>query len=129
MCREYLRLIYDKQSAPIRRQSAFAGEFVGSSGDTPLPNLSDAYAKLFAPECSKVVRTFYDQAFSAMRDRAFENSADLLNALEFLQHVLATAMWKYHLTVDSKLQQFTHEFDRLDVSTEKERLHALAQRI
>jgi hypothetical protein len=62
-----------------------------------------------------------------MKVLTFEGSEDILDGLEFIQNVGATALWKFNCDMASEMESFVREFDRLDVIGERERLYLLAK--
>lgn len=90
-------------------------------------NESELYSSLFTGESRLELETLYLELLRDMRNVPYEQCEDLLEALTFLQQMLATAMWKYHHDVGWKMEAFTRDFDRLDVESERMRLYQYAQ--
>jgi hypothetical protein len=90
-------------------------------------NEPPTYAALFSPECEAFLEQFYQKAMHMMNGRPFDDCGQPLQALAFFQEVVATALWRHRCTVGNVLASFAREFDRLDVHSERERLHARAQ--
>jgi hypothetical protein len=90
-------------------------------------NESATYAALFSDVCRFLLEDLYQEAVRNMRGKPFGECEDALNALSFLQEVTSTALWRHRLVVGETLTKFAREFDRLDLRSERERLHARAQ--
>lgn len=71
----------------------------------------------------KAVKQLFNALLTDMRSVSYEHASGIMDALDFLQHVLTTAMWKHHVPVDQRLERFAREFDRLDVPAERRRLY------
>ncbi|MGZ0713734.1 hypothetical protein [Pseudomonas palleroniana] len=92
-----------------------------------LRNESAMYEELFSLQCKRYVLDLLEKLMNEMKGLKFEESGEVLDGLEFVQHVGATALWRFHCNLDSGLERFVREFDRLDVVEERERLYSLAQ--
>jgi hypothetical protein len=133
MCRRYLldiyRAFYERgrvRICTVERWVALEGDLRPLSEDERR-NERETYADLFSDECRADVEFLYQTAMREMRGKPYELSGGVLEALDFLQQVVATALWKYRSSVGETLESFAREFDRLDVEDERRRLHALAQ--
>lgn len=60
--------------------------------------------------------------FNKLKMVPYEQAADIFAGVEFLQWVIADALWRHGLQVSEALERFTREFDRLDVPDERFRL-------
>jgi len=85
------------------------------------------YEELFSLECKGYVLDLLEKLMAEMKVLRFEESGEVLDGLEFVQNVGATALWKFNRSLDSEVESFVREFDRLDVIEERERLYSLAQ--
>ena len=85
------------------------------------------YSALFTGECRLDMETLYLRLLREMRNIPYEQCEDLLEALAFLQQVVATAIWKYHHDVGKHMEAFARDFDRLDVESERMRLYEYAK--
>lgn len=85
------------------------------------------YEELFSLECRRYVLDLLRKLMAELRKLKFEESAGVLEALEFFQGVCAAALWKFHCELPSEVECFVREFDRLDAVGEKERLYLSAQ--
>lgn len=90
-------------------------------------NLPDFYREL-AEQHLEALSGAIHAMLAEMRRRPYECCDELLDALQFLQHVVASALWRYYLPVTSELEAFAREYDRLDVPSERRRLYGAAQR-
>lgn len=133
MCSELLFTIY---ALYIQRRGIRILSIERHLTHTPTPNsLSEddnrnqpaIYAALFSSECRSYMEMLYADAMAQMTDFPFDQSEDLLNCLEFIQEVTATALWRYDRQVGDNLESFARAFDRLDVPSERRRLHDQAQ--
>ena len=87
------------------------------------------YERLFSGECLGFVVSLYAAIKNRIKSCSYEEAADPLIALAFLQEIVATALWKYGLDTSEDLAEFAREFDRLDVEAEKIRLYELITRV
>ncbi|MFS2067273.1 hypothetical protein ACEN9D_00730 [Pseudomonas sp. CT11-2] len=85
------------------------------------------YQELFSSECNGYVLNLLKNLMAEMKVLTFEGSEDILDGLEFIQNVGATALWKFNCDMASEMESFVREFDRLDVIGERERLYLLTQ--
>ncbi|MEX5573764.1 hypothetical protein Q1J52_12620 [Pseudomonas lijiangensis] len=92
-----------------------------------LRNEHEMYEELFSLECKGHVLDLLEKLMAEMKVLRFEESGDVLDGLEFVQNVGATALWKFNCSLDSEVESFVRGFDRLDVFEERERLYSLAQ--
>lgn len=90
-------------------------------------NEPSVYRELFSDQCRAELEEFYRDAMLSLRGSTLVGCRDGLNALAFLQEVVATAMWKYSCTAGPLLESFARMYDRLDTLEEKRRLHREAQ--
>ena len=90
-------------------------------------NESGAYESLFDDENRAEFELLYYSLLHGMKELTYEQSGSMLSALEFLQYVVATGLWKYHQNVGKPLEEFAREFDRLDVPAERVRLYEKAK--
>lgn len=91
-------------------------------------NIEDNYRSLFTEPGPSSVETLYRNLLLSLRDVPYKSCADMLYGFQFLQVVLATALWKYKLSTGDALENFAREYDRLDVEEEKRRLYLSAQK-
>jgi hypothetical protein len=110
----------------IEQQIGFSGATDVSNDDKR--NVESSYEELFGGDGRLGVERFYRSQIAALKGVQFDQCADVLAALAFLQEVVATALWKYGLDVGDSLDAFARGFDRLDLTEERRRLHELAQR-
>jgi hypothetical protein len=123
------RIFFDRyrtRIAFIERWMSFQGELKPLLEDEQR-NERQIYTDLFSGECRSCIEELYRTAMQEMRGQPYSVSGDVLEALAFLQEVVATGMWKHRCNVGEMLESFAREFDRLDVSEERKRLHDLAQ--
>lgn len=92
-----------------------------------LRNEPAMYEELFSLECKGYVLNLLEKLMAEMKVLKFEESGRVLDGLEFVQNVGATALWKFNCNLDSEVESFVKGFDRLDVVEERERLYSLAQ--
>lgn len=90
-------------------------------------NEPELYATIFSEECRSKVELLYLRLLSEMKGIPYEKSNGAIEALMFLQEVSAIASWKYHCNIGEKMELFVRDFDRLDVTSERHRLHEKAQ--
>ena len=133
MCSDLLRVVY--RSVVERDNSRVP--FIERKFDTPLEltvlsedehrNLPTLYKTLFSDDCASYVEKLYADAMRELRGLSYEESEHIIDGLDFIQLVIATAMYKYGCTVGQTLRCFAREFDRFDVTSERQRLHNQAQ--
>ena len=87
----------------------------------------DLFLLFFNEECLFVLDELYEYLMNQMSNKNYEDCFDVIEALEFIQFICAKAMWKYHLKINETLEDFTRDFDRLDLVSEKIRLYNIAQ--
>lgn len=90
-------------------------------------NESEAYVTLFSEKNRQKVEQIYSALMNEMDGVSYDQCGGVLKGLAFLQEVASVALWKYSLNVGEKIEEFTREFDRLDVSCECVRLYESAQ--
>lgn len=90
-------------------------------------NEPSVFRELFSGECRAELEEFYRDAMLSLRGSTLIGCRDGLNALAFLQEVVAKAMWKYGCTAGPLLESFARKYDRLDTLEEKRKLHLEAQ--
>ncbi|NUA32215.1 hypothetical protein [Cupriavidus basilensis] len=95
--------------------------------DDDIRNEPEIYKDLFSTSCEVLVSDIYDSAMERMRGVPYEMCEPELDALAFIQEIVAVAMWRFKIGVGEKLEIFSREFDRLDVREERNRLHQSAQ--
>src|SRR5262245_45067581 len=133
MCLQYIAEIYrglrvDKGQKVVFLENYLAGTVVENISSIDRErNLPYLFESLFSSGCRDKVDHVYTEALNSMRERPFADCADTIDALSFLQEVVAAAMWKYRLTVGAKLEEFARKFDRLDVEEEQRRIYEGAQ--
>jgi hypothetical protein len=133
MCSEALLTIYEMFSQSSGQRIASIEGHLGPHSERPFSaedlerNQAAIYAALFSPACRVLVEGLYQDSLRRMNGLPFDGSQDLLSGLAFLQDVIAKALWKYECDVGGTLEAFARGFDRLDVPSERRRLHELAQ--
>lgn len=133
MCREAIVTAYNLLVIRTGFRSAFVESRLPAA-DAPelsedcVRDLERAYRTLFEPHCDAVFEHLYREAMAALSTLPLDSSADVLNALTFVQDTVAIALWKYRCTwVADVLERFAREFDRLDQPSEQLRLHERAK--
>lgn len=81
------------------------------------------YGKLFGEKCENFCKGLFDELREEIANKQFSEAGGALDALQFLQQILATAIWKYSVDPGDHLSDFARDFDRLDVRSEKLRLY------
>lgn len=133
MCREAISYIYKIHVLKGGvRSSLIEDEFRGELTKLKITDLGvngerDLYDQMFADECKVIVEGLYFKALETMKVLKFEACGDQLDTLDFIQKVVATALWKFRYDVGDALEQFARDFDRLDVPEERNRLYDRAQ--
>jgi hypothetical protein len=104
-------------------------EFQLALSDDEKRNERSIFGALFARECQLEMESLYQSAMTNIRGKTFDECDDGLNALAFLQEILATAMWKHRCKVGETLESFARKYDRLDTLEERRELHLEAQQL
>lgn len=92
-----------------------------------LRNEHAMYEELFSLRCKGYVLGLLEKLMIEMEGLRFEESETVLDGLEFVQSVGATALWKFNCNLDAELKSFVRGFDRLDAIEERIRLYSFAQ--
>ena len=119
-CKPCLSAIYRAYRTRTETRIAFIEEWLAGH---------DVTTALFSNGCCAEVEDCFREALHRMRGKSFSESEDDLNALQFLQHVVAAEMWKHRCDTGDMLETFARDFDRLDVESERMRLHMRAQKM
>ncbi|QDQ25889.1 hypothetical protein FNU76_05725 [Chitinimonas arctica] len=130
MRKKWLLLIYSLSLSKARQRVSWLENALGkaqSISDDDSRNEPGTYAELFAGECGEWLTRLYFELMEGMHGLPYSQCSDRIEALAFLQEIVATAMWKYGLPVSVELEAFAREFDRLDVPDERFRLYEKAQ--
>jgi hypothetical protein len=91
-------------------------------------NVQEYYRQL-TEEHATELQALFRRLCDDMRELSFERASGLIDALRFLQNVIAIALWKYGLAISRDLESFTRGFDRLDVVSERRRLYEQSQKV
>ncbi|KAA0978049.1 hypothetical protein [Pseudomonas sp. ANT_H12B] len=92
-----------------------------------LRNEPAMYEELFSPGCNGYVLVLLKKLMTEMKELKLEDSGEVLDGIEFIQNVGATALWKFKCDLTAELDSFVREYDRLDVAEERKRLYLFAQ--
>ena len=118
MCIHDLRLAYrfylegvDPRSEFVERVLGF-DPAAGALSEDDNRNKHSIFARLSSPDCQSQIERLYSDAIKAMLGIPFDQCDDLLNALAFVQAVVAMALWKYDCRVSPVLESFASAFDR-----------------
>lgn len=133
MCVRFFRIIYmlfirqeGQGSDFLERCIGYvAGDIIFSDDD--LRNESFMYGELFSSKCSGYIFDLFKRSMAEMKGLGYEESKDILDGLDFIQRVGATALWKFNFSLSQDMERFVRDFDRLDVADERKRLYLLAQ--
>lgn len=134
MCKDTLLRIYEFAQKAGSVKSQVLERFLGGRHSAAITidderNEPEMYAHLFGGECQPIMEALLRDLMRDMKGMAFEQAHDQIRALSFLQFVAARGLWKYRQNVGSILEEFVREFDRLDVESERMRLHEYAQSV
>lgn len=133
VCKQYVSPLYRSFVARTSTRVSFVERWLNiRDADLNLSmdetrNEPGVYRELFSDECRAELEEFYKEAMLSLRGATLVGCRDGLNALAFLQEVVARAMWKYGCTAGPLLESFARKYDRLDTLEEKRRLHLEAQ--
>lgn len=134
MCKETLLRIYEMSVVTGEARSQVLEQAIGEPHLELITidderNEPEMYARLFGDQCRATVDTVRLSLLRNMKGLTFEQARDHIQGLSFLQLVGAKALWKYRQDVGVAVEEFVREFDRLDVESERVRLHDLAQSV
>lgn len=131
MCTETLAIIYRTQAARGCPRAQLLEEILGfeegtTASEDDLRNERHNFQRLFSGECKGFVDGLYRDAMSRLSGKQYGEAEDELRVLAYLQNLVAAALWKHGLEPGETLEGFARQFDRLDVESERHRLHDLA---
>ena len=90
-------------------------------------NEPSTFEELFSGDGIRYLEALYQRLMWQMQGVPFAETSETLGALSFLQVVLATALWRYRLSVGPTLDTFARQYDRLDTEVMRRKLHVSAQ--
>jgi hypothetical protein len=114
-----------RKSNWIENHLCFDGRITVSSDE--LRNEKNAYAALFSEENRQNLEELYLKLLNKMKGVPYEQCEDIMEALIFLQETSANALWKHNQIIGIVIEEFVRDYDRLDVQSERARLHEKAQ--
>ena len=94
-----------------------------------MKNEPRAYEAVFSEEHRPKLEQLYMKLQNEMKGTPYQQCADVLETLAFIQEISATALWKYHQNVGAVIEEFVRDFDRLDVPEERVGLYEKAQKL
>jgi len=121
------RLYVDSGGKPLAAVERYLGATLVSPISEGLRRNERQVYKAFIEKDPGSLDDFFRNMLQDLRASSFANGTDTIAALDFIQRVVATAMWKHNLSVSASLAAFAREFDRLDILSERERLYLFAQ--
>jgi len=133
MCKKYLAILYGAFLTRSKIRIAFIEAWLGGFEVQPgmtadeQRNEPTLFGALFSDECRHELESLYRAAIESIRGKTFDKCNDGIDALVFLQEIVATAMWKHRCKVGETLEEFARKNDRLDILQERRRLHLEAQ--
>ncbi|MFC3653317.1 hypothetical protein ACFONN_17280 [Dyella humi] len=132
MFNQILLLIYRLFLHRGGRKINWMEQYLGYDGRAALSsddieNESSAYETIFSEEHRPKLERLYLDLLNEMDGVPYPQCGDVLEALTFIQEISATALWKYHQSVGTVIEEFVRDFDRLDVPDERARLYEKAQ--
>lgn len=133
MCKNNFRKIYNLIAIRAGMKCPLLEGMIDCKADTQThyedDNLNEHYMynELFSPVCSTYIMDLFHNLTIKMKHVEFEKAQEAIDGLAFIQIIGATALWKYNCTVDSELEIFVRDFDRLDVQEERRRLYLSEQ--
>mgnify|MGYP003537014601 FL=1 len=88
---------------------------------------AEEFKKLFSTTGRVQVLKAFNELRAKLNGKPFQDCEFELAALTFMQFIAARGMWQHRLDVGDELDRFARRFDRLDVPSERERLHLECQ--
>lgn len=82
------------------------------------------YEYLFKKENQSMLCKEVDSLLESLKDESCSR-ATIFDDIEFLQQIVASALWKYRLPLSPQLEDFARDFDRID--DESERLRVISE--
>ena len=133
MFNQILLLIYLLFLHEGGRKINWMEQYLGCDGRATLSsddlmNELSTYEAIFSEEHRLKLEQLYLGLLNEMNGIPYPLCGDILEALEFVQVISATALWKYHQNVGAVIEEFVRDFDRLDVPDERVRLYEKAQK-
>lgn len=108
-------------------ESYFGGKRMNSPNIDDFRNELDIYSAFFAGENRLRLEEIYRELLGGMKSVPYEQCENNLEALDFIQEISATALWKYQIIVGELIEEFVRDFDRLDIQSERLRLYEKVQ--
>ncbi|MBC3387483.1 hypothetical protein [Pseudomonas sp. SWRI179] len=133
MCEKYFRIVYYLFLRKGWRRISILESCISYSdgaevfSEDLLRNEFMTYEKIFSSECEGYVLDLFRKFMSELGEVRLEDSGEVLDVLELMQSICATALWKFNCELPPEMDYFVREFDRLDDPEEKERLYMSAQ--
>jgi len=84
--------------------------------------MSDVISSVFSKNNKFVFNSEIRKTLDTIRKEAIEVTHPSFGDLEFLQNIVAKALWQYEIELDPNLEIFAREFDRIDDNEERLRL-------
>ncbi|HEX9983225.1 MAG TPA: hypothetical protein VGF69_08175 [Thermoanaerobaculia bacterium] len=128
---EYFRKLYDLSIQEFQTRLPAIERFLGIDGPASVsiddqrnrPYYYDGLAANNAP----ILDECLGRLLAELGTVPYEGAGEIFAGLDFLQSVAAQAMWRYCLGISRPMEDFTRDFDRLDVDEERRRLYELVR--
>lgn len=90
-------------------------------------NEASVFSALTSEENLRQLSSLHSSLMDRLASKTLDQSNEEIDALACLQEILSVALWKHNRYIGFSLESFVREFDRLDMASERARLHDLAQ--
>ncbi|WP_218110227.1 hypothetical protein [Oligoflexus tunisiensis] len=91
-------------------------------------NLPDLYRELFGVKCEHFLISLVENYMKELAKTPFNDTKDLIGALDLLQGVIMTARAQHEIIVHRDLYDFAQKYDRLDDEDIRLSLHEEARK-
>jgi hypothetical protein len=123
---EVLQKIYQLQVSRNAKRLPYIEAYLGMSDpvDVTLDDLRNEhrYYALMAEQQGQTIEQLLRRLLLKLRTGQSVESESVLDAIEFVQGVIADILWRYHHELPRRLERFARQYDRLDRHEERERL-------
>ncbi|HEX9983220.1 MAG TPA: hypothetical protein VGF69_08150 [Thermoanaerobaculia bacterium] len=128
---EYFRKIYDLSIHNLDERLPVIERFLGIDGPSSV-SIDDQRNGLYyysglAANSAPILDECLGRLVAELVTVPYDDAGEIFAGLGFLKSVAAQAMWRYCLGISRPMEDFTRDFDRLDVDEERRRLYELVR--
>lgn len=110
---------WPRQIRGVEEHLGLGGELLGDEAF----DVADAHRLLFAGDLRNRFADDVQRLRELLRKGDLHAAQPVLDALQFVQSIIVTAMWKYGVAVGDELEAFARDYDRLDTEQDRQRLY------